>query len=283
MIINTFISDSDIVPAYTAISLKKARDLNTDLPIHFICKKKQSYFDKLGIQWVDQAKYSDHPLVQEFNKLSWFQRHGTPRTTYPSPDGFWHKTCERVFYLAAYADAHNLKTFLHTENDVIMFYSFTTLMKDIGPSEFLATIMSDKQATFAVMYCPVHEYLTNLCKYMLDIMRLGEVEIKQRYGLDHVSEMSLLRIAMSFGVVDTFKIIPDVEQGALCFDPGSYGQFLGGTNNGHNEGFKDFDHYAWKNNCEVFMIKGLPYVKHDGVSNPLFNLHVHSKRLELFV
>jgi len=283
MIVNTFISDSEIVPNYTVLSLKRARELNPDLPINFICKKKQPFFDKLSINWVDQADYTKHQLVQDFNKLSWFQRHGTPQTTYPSPDGFWHKTCERIFYLAAYADINNLKTFLHTENDVIMFYSFAVLMKDVGPNEFLATIMSDKQATFAVMYCPTHEHLTNLCKHMLDIMRLGESEIRQYYELDHVSEMSLLRIAMSFGTIDTFKTIPGLGPGVFCFDPGSYGQFLGGTNNGHTEGFKDFNHYAWRNKCEAYMIDGLPYVKRDGIRNPLFNLHIHSKKLEGFI
>lgn len=279
MIINTFISDSDIVPAYTALSLKKARDLNPDIPISFICKKKQPYFDKLKINWVDQSLFSDHPIVQNFNELSWFQRHGTPQTTYPSPEGFWHKTCERIFYLAAYASTHNLKTFLHTENDVLMFYDFKTMMQETT-GEFCATMMSKEQATFAVMYCPYYDSLVELCEHMLKTMKLGENNIKAKYSLDHVSEMSLLKIAMSDGIIDTFPVVSECD---MCFDPGSYGQFLAGTNNGHGPGFKDPKHYTTQYGYEAVMINGLPFAKKNNIKQPLFNLHIHSKKLELFI
>jgi hypothetical protein len=281
MIINTFISDSNQVPAYTALSLKRARELNPEMPIQFICKTKQSYFDRLNINWVDQSLFKDHPLVKKFNELSWFQRHGTPQTTYPSPDGFWHKTCERIFYLAAYASTHHFKTFVHTENDVLMFYSLAKMMQEIS-GNFAATIMSETQATFAVMYCPTYEHLTSLCEFMLQIMEQGEEQIKRQYGADHVSEMTLLRIAMSHAIIDTFSIIPE-DNCYMCFDPGSYGQFLGGTNNGHEEGFKDKKHYPWMFECEAYMKDGKPFVKRNGIEKPLFNLHVHSKRLELFI
>lgn len=281
MIINTFISDSDQVPSYTALCLKRARELNPNLPIHFICKKPQSYFDKLGITWVDQSLFESNPLVTKFNELSWFQRHGTPQTTYPSPDGFWHKTCERIFYLTAYAEHAKKTSFLHTENDVVMYYSLDD-MEDMIPKDFAATAMSNTQSTFAVMYVPHYLHLVNMCEIMLEIMKMGEEKIKQSIRDDHVSEMTLLRILMENAVIDSLSIVPENDY-PLCFDPGSYGQFFGGTNNGHSAGFKDPNHYPWMCGCEAYMRDGRPFVKRDNIERPLFNLHVHSKKLELFL
>lgn len=281
MIINTFISDLDIVPAYTAISLKKARDLNPDLPIYFICKKEQPYFKKLNISWVDQATLAQHDLVKRFNELSWFNRHGTPNTTYPSPEGFWHRTCERIFYLAAYCDTHRKENVLHTENDVVMYYSYKQFYANTS-NDFCATAMSLKQATFAVMFIPVPSFITFLCEAMLKLMKHGEKFIINEYKVDHVSEMTLLNICMRENIIDSFSILPERDY-PLCFDPGSYGQFFGGTNNGHGPGFKDPNHYPWMLNCEAFMDEGRPYVSKDGMTRPLFNLHVHSKKLENFI
>lgn len=281
MIINTFISDSDHVPDYTALSLNKARELNPNLPIHFICKKEQPYFKKLNITWVDQTFFENNPLVTKFNEISWFQRHGTPQTTYPSPEGFWHRTCERIFYLAAYAEYSKQTGFLHTENDVVMYYSLDD-MEDLIPKDFAATVMSDTQATFAVTYVPHYLHLVNLCEMMLEIMKLGEEKIKTYVKSDHVSEMTLLRIAMENCLIDSLSIVPE-EDYPLCFDPGSYGQFLGGTNNGHDAGFKDPNHYPWLCKCEAYMKDNRPFVKRNNIERPLFNLHVHSKQLEKFV
>jgi len=69
----------------------------------------------------------------------------------------------------------------------------------------------------------------------------------------------------------------------MLFDPGSYGQFLGGTNNGHGPGFTDSEHFIGDHINQgkikkVEFVDGCPFV--DGIK--LFNLHVHSKNLELF-
>ena len=85
MIINTFISDTEIVPTYTEISLRQARKLNPSLPIHFICKNKPLYFDDLNITWINQDSINGD-LITFFNNLSWFNRHGTPQTTHRPTD-----------------------------------------------------------------------------------------------------------------------------------------------------------------------------------------------------
>lgn len=278
MLINTFISDTNNVPEYTELSLNKARSLNNSMPIYFICKNKPEYFDDLNIQWVNQDDVKGK-LIEEFNQLSWFNRHGTPSTSYPSPQGFWHKTCERIFYLAEFAKQNKLERFIHTENDVLMYYSYKDYINNIK-NNFYATVMSEKQATFSIVNIPSYIYIVDLCEFFLDLMKHGEQRLAIEFN-DHVSEMSLLRYSMNSGIIDTFDILPSPDS-KFIFDPGSYGQFLGGTNNFHEPGFKDLNHYPWIFNCEVFMQDNKPIVKKDEVLSPLFNLHIHSKNLRKF-
>jgi hypothetical protein len=117
---------------------------------------------------------------------------------------------------------------------------------------------------------------------------LGEQWLMQNFGFDHVSEMSLLHVAHVNNMFCPLPTIPNFhEDHHYIFDPGSYGQYLGGTNNGHGSGFIDQKHMigsamlAEEINAEF---TDRPYViRMDGERFPIFNLHVHSKNLERFV
>ena len=107
----------------------------------------------------------------------------------------------------------------------------------------------------------------------------GEQRLSQHLR-DHVSEMSLLHMAFREHLVAGFPILP-TQSNEMVFDPGSYGQFLGGTNNGHSNGFTDPEHFIGeliKSGDLNVEFDGKPSV--NGVK--IFNLHVHSKNLKEF-
>jgi len=87
-----------------------------------------------------------------------------------------------------------------------------------------------------------------------------------------------------------YKMLPCVPSGEYSqnfealqavFDPTSYGQYLGGTNNGHPEGYCEYRHFVGKDiidkKIEVKFDKA-PYVLFDNKQIPIFNLHVHNKK-----
>jgi hypothetical protein len=109
-----------------------------------------------------------------------------------------------------------------------------------------------------------------------------------------VNEMTLLAIfnqksfhilphmSIDFGAYGEFDFRPE-----YVFDPGSYGQYLGGTNNGHGAGYAG-DHHFIGEAINKGLIKPIfedhkPYVLCYGNKYPLFNLHIHSKKLEQFL
>jgi hypothetical protein len=67
----------------------------------------------------------------------------------------------------------------------------------------------------------------------------------------------------------------------FLFDPASYGQFLGGTNNGHKKGYFEPSHYIGRmistEKIEV-IYKKQPFVLYKNEKYPIYNLHIHNKK-----
>ena len=281
-IVNTFISETNSIPEYTETCLRQARKFNPSIEIDFISKEPASYFSELKINWVDQAQINSEEL-DNFKKLSWFNRHGTPNTTHPSPEDFWQKTAERIYYLQAYVCQNELDDVFHFENDVLLYGS----LEDVKTSDRLTiTPMSSTHTTFAFTFIPKCDQIKKLCCFFNNLLSFGEGQLLA-LGYDHISEMSLLNMALRNNIVSAFPVIPEPGM-EYVFDPGSYGQHLGGTNNGHQEGFVDPSHvigsYIKTGKIEVKFDQS-PYVKcrHSKEWQRIFNLHIHSKDLERFV
>ena len=283
-IIYTFISDSEIVPEYVKYSLKKARELNPSSQIDFICKYHQEMFNHYDINWVPQENLSDGRILKNFNEICEFDRHGKPNTTYPSTHDFWHRTAERIFYVQEHAARNKLTNFFHLENDVIMFHPVSQPILDSEDTSKISVVrMSQTHTTFAFCHIPHYIELNKLCNFFIELLfHIGEDNLRKHGGYDHISEMSLLNTALRNKIVCTFPILPNISK-RFVYDPGSYGQYLGGTNNGHGAGFIDPTHYIGsyiyntKNTPRIE--NGLPMIE----EKQIFNLHIHSKNLKDFV
>jgi len=277
-IVNTFISDGGPFPSYIETSLVQARRKNPHVPIDFICKERQLFFSAYGINWIPQDGLSDGDLLGQFNQVCDFKRHGTPNTTHPSPEMFWHRTAERIFYVLEYITRNNHEKVFHFENDVLLYHPISRA--EVNGKTVNVTPMSATHTTFAVTYVPAPGMLADLCERFIYYLECGEDSIRAAGGYDHVSEMSLLNLALREGLVHPLPTIS--TEGEFVYDPGSYGQYFGGTNNGHGKGFTDPTHFIGHaiNSKMVF-----PAFMVDGPINgdhSIFNLHIHSKNLKDF-
>tara|TARA_R110000822_G_scaffold161129_2_gene301454 strand:- start:2014 stop:2886 length:873 start_codon:yes stop_codon:yes gene_type:complete len=286
LILNTFISEETVVPEYTETSIKQTRKENPEIPILFICKQEQPWFKDLKVQWVSQDSLSKGTWLTKFNKVCKFNRHGTPNTTHPSPKNFWHRTAERIFYLREAINSYKLDNVFHFENDVMVYDSFDKIVNKLPNNIVSAIPMSQTHSTFALTFIPTIDSIDFMCEYFLNLLHKGERHL-QRKGYDHISEMSLLNMAMRNGRAEQLPILPsrDLSNSVdLIFDPGSYGQFLGGTNNGHPRGFIDPTHFIGQyfgrteDRPEIPFDDGYPYFQ----GSKIFNLHIHSKNLKDF-
>ena len=301
-VVNTFISDQKI-PEYTFVALHQLRKTNPEIEIDFICKDigpYGSFFDNRRINWVPQDSIKSD-LINEFNSLSWLKTWGTPNTSHQSPEYFFHRAMERIYYLEAYLSQGNLSGVYHTENDVLIYGDLYDLDETVSSTKKIwLTPMGDCQTTFAFVYIPTAEQLTGVCKEFNSLLEYGDDFLKYTYHLDMVNEMSLLHVLSLQGHFNKFPILPDAKH-RYVFDPGSYGQYLGGTNNGHTPGFTDHKHIIGREiigenitphfdeeHKKPFVFKqplqaAEAFVQPSPEKYELFNLHVHSKKLEKFV
>lgn len=297
-IVNTFISDSNIkVPEYTAYSLRKLREHNPTAPISFISNANHGFdkvFARYNVDWIDQNSLSSFYL-DSFRRLSDLGRHGTPNTKYPSPPKFFHRALERIFMLQAYMAKEKIREVFHTENDVLTYYPLDSFEMhcDYGdnPSVYV-TPMGPTISTFAFSYFYDVVAISGLCAKFLEYLWMGEPRFLELSGADMLNEMTMLNYAgrdhFWVGEFDIYHIRENM--GGFLFDPGSYGQYLGGTNNhDHGPGYAGNHHYIgakinsgdiqpyW--DCDLKK----PMVEINEKKYPLFNLHIHSKNLATFL
>ena len=141
--------------------------------------------------------------------------------------------------------------------------------------------MSRNKSTFAFAHIPSPQKLYEVCQFFNWLLSTHNEESLMRHVQDHVSEMSLLHMALKEQIVVGLPILPH-QNDTIVFDPGSYGQFLGGTNNGHSSGFTDAQHFIGEaiNSGDLNIVfDSEPSV--NGVK--IFNLHIHSKNLKDFI
>lgn len=292
MVILTFISDEGVkIPHYTYYCLKSLRAYNPKTEIHFISNVGHGFekvFEELNIKWFNSNYYDTYELSRFHNTCD-LARHGTPNTKFPSPPKFFYRAMERIFYLQAHQEKLKIDKFFHLENDVLTYYPLSDLLIDqyfYG----LVTPLGDGVDTLAFCFFRNNtlEYFSNKILKYID---MGEQNFCLKYKTDMFNEMSCLRAFIEDNnIISYFNTIPNSIsisiKDMMVFDAGSYGQYLGGTNNEHGPGWYGEHHYVGrliKNGLlNVYMKNKKPYVKKDNVERPLFNLHIHSKNLKDF-
>jgi hypothetical protein len=71
------------------------------------------------------------------------------------------------------------------------------------------------------------------------------------------------------------------------FDGASYGQYIGGTNNGNASGWYGLNHFIGQllnqNKIQILFENNQPFVVDNTKKVKIFNLHIHSKKLSNYV
>jgi hypothetical protein len=277
------------LPDFLTHTFGQLRKYNKDVPVYFITDRQwmaNPIFTLHNIHVVDkQDCYTED--IYLFEKL--FGR---------GKDDFWTITTTRLMYIAAFINNNNLHDVYHYENDVLIYYNlkehhstFTHHYTDIaitygGPDKIMTGFMFVKNP----------KALRALCDFIVSLLKQHSIrEIRKMYGMDMVNEMTLLR---AYSKEHPERIVPlpilpfgewskDYELYNSIFDPASWGQYVGGTPEGI-PGVKPEDHYIGQllrahTEYTIEWKKSIPYFVYDGQSVKINNLHIHSKRLHLYI
>lgn len=258
------------VPAYADISIKQSQYFLKEEPVLLTNETVNDFFSE---------EVNDFFLMCKKNFPSFYK------------DPFWLLTLLRLYVVYLYCKKENINEFLHLEYDNLI-YSDLSVLKKLQPSVYF-TRVGPFCSSAGFVYCNSLESFTKFINKLQYLIKKGEVTVRTFTQYDNLSEMILLDLIHTHtkGVIDYLPILPEgkgddnFNEIGVLFDGASYGQYLGGTNNGHDKGWYGLHQYVGQSlhnkNIEV-KFEELPYVVFQQKKIPVMNLHIHSKKLKDF-
>jgi len=196
----------------------------------------------------------------------------------------------RIIVLSIFVKQRNIKNIIHVEADNLIFETdFKNIFELLLPGEFGYT----NEAAYASSPCTIifKDSLagSNMFDHHISLLKKGENIIKHHVGhfYNWIADMAFLDLIHR--AKKNYKMLPCLPLGPysenfnklkVLFDPISYGQFLGGTNNKCAPGYAEQRHFVGNqiiNKSIKVIFDEKPFIVYNGERIPLFNLHLHNK------
>lgn len=346
------------IPSYMEFSLKQATLVAKDnLRIVFIsnfkeCARATNNFNATSIvQNISNIYVVDTEDIESNRTITFIRNCRLFFQSYPSTTnvghysgGLWVSSTARFFYVEDFMTRSNISNALHLEGDNMLYGSWHNEIIPILRSNYkgLATTRVNKfSVTASVFWISKLSALTQFTDFLMSVVSKGEEWtllgdfVKQFRILFHhrtgnirpagITEMTMLAFFASKENT-SLEMLPTIPKtvpnpfGTAIWDPGSWGQHIGGTLKKGKEGapgFIDMTHFVGhiiaRGNCTIKMLcdaftkpnvserlhcSTAPFVRcgvwnkasgnlppQDGsyIWRPLYNLHVHSKKTSKFL
>lgn len=259
---NYFLFHKGNLPKHILICLRNILKINSSNKIYF-CTDQKIKFNESQIEVIPLNAFN----VSEINFLTY------------DPNPLWHTSLLRIFYINEFLKFYKIPI-IHYDNDVLCYYDFNTI-KNNYESEIYITPHKQTEYTFGFSYINNFDKWNILTERIYNLILQGENFVKNQTK-DHIHEMRLLNFCGKDLLTD-FCVYPPVKKDYI-FDPSSYGQYLDGTPNGEQPGYIDLNHTVGSQlkKTDQIIFDKKPYLISEGNTYSIFNLHIHSKKLEKY-
>jgi hypothetical protein len=206
----------------------------------------------------------------------------------------WYTSFLRVYGLSYASRYFDIKKFVHFDNDVLIYKSFSKIMDNhvINENKINITQIDDTKLVFGYSYFDNENNLKLLEDFFEKVLNNTSYYVNNYHKGKPLNEMRVLKLAAESNP-SVFSILPSLPyENKTIFDPASYGQYLNGT---HLKRGNFIFKRRWISNTHIIgrelkskRIKAIfknqqPSVLFENKSYELVNLHVHSKNLKKFV
>lgn len=265
------------IPEYVNYSIDSIiKNENKDAKIYFCGDYQLERNDIIHININDLN--SNH--LNEIKEINYFRN---------EKNLLWETSLYRIFYLYEAAKYINMNRFIHFDCDVVIYKSFDELTNQFDRGKINITPLNELFLNFSYSFFDNMQYLELVCDEILKILKNSTFYENKYYQGKKLNEMILMNIAYIKNP-EFFKLL-EVLPGSdndVIFDPGSYGQYIGGTHNKRfSKNFINIDHYVGreilKDGFKVSFENKKPFINHSKQIFELANLHVHSKNLYKYV
>ena len=201
-------------------------------------------------------------------------------------NGFWCLTSLRFFYIYEFMKKYNISNVIHLENDVPIYYNCNVLIPFLNPNFMYIPFDSYDRTIASIVYIPN----VNIYKEILDHYNLNTNDMYNFHNIKYKTGL-----IMNFPIfIDSQKLTPEQSYVStnsnvfpFIFDAAAIGQYIGGVdpqNNPENTiGFINETCIIKYNTYTIWFeeVDGIkkPFIQIDDTKVPIFNLHIHSKKV----
>jgi len=280
------------LPTFLPNTILQIKKYNPNIDIYFISNNKNSELENV-CKFID-LKDLNSDYIKYFEQSNFYSN---------DPNPLWGTSIERFFYIHELIRKFNLVNIFHFDNDVLIYDSFDNILNKITDEKNLITAANENNLVCGMFYTKNYESLSEIIDVMYLKIKMGQSELESIYKNRnviyknkiveefHLNEMTLLKIIQEeTSCIKNFPITPldeNFEKFEICFDPSSWGQNLGGTHQNHPSGYYALHHFIGRfidqNILKVVFENNKPYIIYKNKYFKLFNLHIHSKKLETWV
>lgn len=203
-------------------------------------------------------------------------------------DTFWLLTLLRLYVVCLHTNKYDINSFVHLENDNLIYGDYSCL-KNLSKGCYFSKV-GPSCGSAGFMFSNDREKFITTIEGLKHLLKKGENQVKQYTNYDFLSEMILIDILVRGNKAEYLPLIPTDKYFDLTncvFDGASYGQYIGGTNNGHNSGWYGLNHYIGQllnhKKIEILFENKQPSIIFENNKTNIFNLHIHSKKLNNYV
>lgn len=222
----------------------------------------------------------NNEFIEEVSNLNYFRNESNL---------LWESSFLRIFYLYELANKLGIDNFIHFDCDVLTYKPFKSIKNLFVEGKLNITPVNEIFLNFSYSYINNIENFKKICTCLIEIVNNSTHYEKKYYAGRRLNEMIMLNIAYikNPDLFNLLKILPENDS-EFIFDPGSYGQYLGGVDK-HFFSKKNItdDHYVGRNiikyGYDIKFNEGLPVVIANEKEFKLVNLHIHKKNLRKFL
>jgi hypothetical protein len=292
------------VPAYLYDQVRQTRIFNPDTPLYLILDDGTP-IDTTAVRELNMIVVRKGSIVRCKNNARFSRRNRLKRR---GLGGFWLFASERFFAIESFLAACDLRNVVHMENDVMLYADLGSLLPAFleRSPRIGATMDSERRCIPGLVFIRDRDALSAMNRHIIDN------SLRQRH-----TDMEALALFMAAAAPDACSPLPVVPAGYAgrfglrsaegvpgaspwyeagfdrfggVFDAAALGQYLGGIDTrGEERDTRGFINetavYDPRNfNLHWKTESGLqrPYGTVGDVEFPVFNLHIHSKRLAEF-
>lgn len=302
MLILTHIGDN--LPNYIDTFIEQLKKFNSDYKVVFLVNKSNCehiFFKKHNIEtYPIEELITDriNKFTLNFCKIDFKFLNGNIEY---GGGGYWCVTAARLFFVYEYCKKNNLSSFFYLENDIMIYEKLKNIESKIKSNnlyngKILITRVNHHLNLTAFMYVDN----IDIYNHMLDeINSYFEKKLNfDTFGVGFLNEMGLLHIYQTLNSENMINLPTSLKYDGdkncfdSIFDPATYGQFLDGIPSQPGVSFLPTNHslYDEIKSCKKFKVNfkkinnlKVPFVFCDGSELKINSLHIHSKRLELFL